>query len=321
MFHKPTLAYCNNRVPASTHPRSGEPDEWLADTYLELHGLAGFTFDFFVNWRTRSVSNSRELWIKRIVEPSFEPWPIERWRDIPSKISQCDGEEKVKQLCEFADRYGMSCHYFLFKESRDWKNSPSPIIEVKLDENGSVVGATKVDLHKLMDRIRQLSGGRVPVGKGLTLGLSTLECYLANDKKDEAAAWPGDADLVLVDSNFTPYAIIEFKKHTPSNRSFSFDDQKLSNYYRRGDNWSRDGRKYNRLAIFRDYLSGNGPPLPIIVVYYPVQEFIEQVQLECIEGADRELRTTKSEFIPLPKASDVQSCRDFVVSLIGFIKS
>ena len=322
MLRKPILAFCDNRAPAHTHPSSGEPEDWLADTYLELHGLVGLTFDFFVNWRTRSVSkNSRELWIKRIVELSFEPWPIERWRDIPSEIFQCDGKEKVKQLCEFADKYGMSCHYFLFKESRDWENSPSPIIEVKLDENGCVVGATKVDLQKLMDRIQRLSGGRVPVGKGLTLGLSTLECYLANDKKDEAAAWPADADLVLVDSNFTPHAIIEFKKHTPSDRKFSFDDQKFSNYYRRGNNWSRDGRKYNRLAIFRDYLSGNGPPLPIIVVYYSVQESIEQVQLERIDGADRELRTTKSEFIPLPNVKNEESCRDFVASLLGFIAS
>ena len=77
MLRKPILAFCDNRAPAHTHPSSGEPEDWLADTYLELHGLVGLTFDFFVNWRTRSVSkNSRELWIKRIVELSFEPWPI-----------------------------------------------------------------------------------------------------------------------------------------------------------------------------------------------------------------------------------------------------
>ena len=161
-------------------------------------------------------------------------------------------------------------------------------------------------------------------GKGLTLGLSTLECYLANDKKDEAAAWPGDADLVLVDSNFTPYAIIEFKKHTPSNRSFSFDDQKLSNYYRWGeDNWSQDGRKYNRLATFQGLLEWQRTTTS----YYcsllsSSRPFIEQVQLECIEGADREVKNNRSRnLFRFPKASDVQSCRDFVVSLIGFIKS
>lgn len=318
MLLKPTLAYCNNRAsPAWTHPHSGEPDEWLADTYLEPHELVGFTFDFFVNWRTRSISN--RLWIKRIVEPSFTPWPVLS-HDILDAIYQCDNEEKVKQLCEFANGYDMSCHYFLFKESHDWKNSPSPIVAVSFGADGLVTDVREVELSILMRRIQVHAGGHVPVGaKGLTLGLSTLECYLANDKKDEGAAWPGDADLVLVDSNFTPHAIIEFKKHTPNDRRFSFDDQKLSNYYRRGSNWSRDGRKYNRLAIFKDYLSSNGPPLPIIVVYYPVQESIERVQLERVEGADRELRTTQSEFVPLPKVSDAQSCKDFVASLLGFI--
>ena len=318
MLTKPRSAFCNNRArPAPTHPFSGDPEEWLADTYLEQHGLVGLTFDFFVNWTTRAVSNSKELWIKRIVEPSFEPWPIERWRGIPSKIYQCDGEEKVKQLCRFADRYGMSCHYFLFKESRDWENSPAPIIEVKLDENGSVVQVPRVELSNLMDRIRQLSGGRVPVGaKGLTVGSSTLECYLANDIKHEGAAWPADADLVLVDSNFTPHAIIEFKKHTLKT---PIAGQKLSNYYRRGNRWSKDGRKYNRLAMLRDYLSGNAPPLPIVVVYFPTKKCINQVKLERVEGADRELIATKSKFVRLPKASDPQSCGDFVASLLGFI--
>lgn len=319
MLLKPTLAYCNNRArPALIHPHSGEPDEWLEDTYLEPHGLVGFTFDFFVNWRTRSIS--KRLWIKRIVEPSITPWPVLS-QDLSSAIYQCDGEGKVKQLCEFAAKYDMSCHYFLFKESHDWENSPSPIVAASFGMDGLVTDVREVELSVIMDRIQTHAGGPVPVGaKGLTLGLSTLECYLANDKKDEGAAWPGDADLVLVDSNSMPHAIIEFKKHTPSDRRFSFDDQKLSNYYQRGGNWSRDGRKYNRLAIFKDYLSGNGPPLPIIVVYYPVQESIEQVQLERVEGADQDLRTTESEFVPLPNVNNQESCRDFVASLLEMIE-
>ena len=313
MLHKPTLAYCNNRArPASIHPHSGEPDEWLADTYLEPHDLVGLTFDFFVNWHIRSVSN--RLWIKRIVEPSFTPWPVLS-HDISDAIYQCDGEGKVKQICGFADRYNMSCHYFLFKELPNSQHPPAPIIAVSFDGDGLVTDVREAELSILMRRIRQLSGGPVRIGeKGLTLGFTTLECYLS--KTD--AAWPADADLVLVDSNSTPRAIIEFKKHTSSSR-ISFDDQKLSNYYRRGNNWSRDGRKYNRLAIFSDYLSGNGPPLPIIVVYYPVQESIEQVQLERVEGADRELRTTESEFIPIPNVKNEESCRNFVASLLEMI--
>ena len=213
----------------------------------------------------------------------------------------------------------MSCHYFLFKESSDWENSPASIVAVSFGGSGLVTDVREVELPLLMDRIQMHSGGPVPIGeKGLRLGSSTLECYLANDRKDEGAAWPGDADLVLVDSNSTPHTIIEFKKHTPSS-SKPFADQKLANYYQRGDNWSPDGRKYNRLAMLRDYLSGNAP-LPIIVVYFPTPTSIDQVQLERVEGADRSLRTAESEFVPLPKASDAQSCRDFVASLLEMDK-
>ena len=310
MLHKPTLAYCNNRArPASTHPHSGEPDEWLADTYLEPHGLVGFTFDFFVNWHTRLLSN--RLWIKRIVESSFTPWPVLS-HDLSDAIYQCDGEGEVKQLCEFAAKYNLSCHYFLFKESPNSQHPPAPIIAVSFDGDGLVTDVREAELSILMRRIRQLSGGTVRIGeKGLILGLTTLECYLSKTN----AAWPGDADLVLVDSNCTPLAIIEFKKHTPSS-SIPFADQKLSNYYP-----GQDSRKYDRLALFRDYVSSNTPPLPIIVVYYPVQESIEQVQLERVEGADRQLRTTESEFVPLPNIRNEESCRDFVASLLEMIES
>ena len=312
MLTKPRSAFCNNRArPAPTHPFSGDPEEWLADTYLEQHGLVGLTFDFFVNWRTRSFSN--RLWIKRIVEPSFTPWPVVS-HDLSNAIYQCDGEQKVKQLCEFAAKHDMSCHYFLFKESRDWENSPSPIVAVSFGEDGLVTDVREVELSILMDRIQMHAGGPVPVGdKGLILGTSTLECYLANDKKDEGAAWPGDADLVLVDSNFTPQAIIEFKKHTLKT---PIADQKLSNYYPRPD-----GRKYNRLAIFRDYLSGNAPPLPMIVVYFPTRTSINQVKLERVEGVPWRLHAGNSTLLPVPKASDAQSCRDFVASLLRMVTS
>ena len=322
MLHKPISAFCNDRErPAPTHLCSGEPDEWLADTYLEHHGLMGLTFDFFVNWTTRSVSN--RLWMKRIVNHSFTPWPINSSHDTSnaiyqSAIYQCDDEEKVKQLCGFANRYKLSCHYFLFKESSDWENTPAPIVAVSFGGDGLVTDVREVELSTLKSRIQQWAGGPVYVGrKGLGVGSSTLECYLANART--GAAWPGDADLVLVDSNFTPHAIIEFKKHTPSAR-FSFPDQKLSNYYRRGNRWSQDGRKYNRLAMLRDYLSGNSP-LPIIVVYFPTPTDIKQVKLEHVEGADEELIATKSEFVPLPKTSDAGSCKDFVASLLEFIPS
>ena len=307
MLNLPILAKCDDRnVRARSHPFSGEPGDWLADTYLEQYGLVGFTFDFFVNWTTHSISN--QLWIKRVVEGAFNPWPILS-RDISNAIYQCDGEEKVKQLCGFATKYGMSCHYFLFKESSNSQRPPAPIVEVEFDGNGFVEGVQEVQLLNLMSRIRQLSGGPVRVGsKGLFYGLTTLECFLS--KTD--AAWPGDADLVLVDSSLSPLAIIEFKKH---NLNTPISNQTLSNYYP-----SPDGRKYDRLALFRDYFNDSASVLPIVVVYYSTKQSVCQVKLECIEGAVRRLRATPPELVSLPNASDEHSCRDFVARLLGMIE-
>ena len=307
MLNIPILAKCDNRtVRARSHPFSGEPEDWLADTYLERYGLVGFTFDFFVNWATRSIS--AQLWIKRVVEESFNPWPILS-RDISNAIYQCDGEERVRQFCGFAARYGMSCHYFLFKESPNSQRPPASIVEVRFDGSGSVEDIQEVELSNLMSRIRQQSGGPVPVGrKGLFYGLTTLECFLS--KTD--AAWPGDADLVLVDSIFTPLAIIEFKKH---NLNTPISNQTLSNYYPRPDR-----RKYDRLALFRNYFDNSASTLPIVVVYYPTKPFIDQVKLECIEGIAGNLEATHPALIPLPNASNGNSCREFVASLLGMIE-
>ena len=304
MLHKPVWARCDNRnVRARTHP-NGEPDKWLADTYLQPHRLVGLTFDFFVNWNTGSIPN--QLWIKRVVDNSLTSWPT---RDSASVIYQCDGEEKVIQLCRFAYRYGMSCHYFLFKESADSQRPPDTIVEVTFDGSGSVVGVQKVELSILRDRIRQLRRSRASVGsKGVTYALTSLECYLS--KTD--TIWPGDADLVLVDSIFTPRAIIEFKKDTigtPISR------ETLSNYYPR-----RDPRKYNSFAHLRNHFTGDPSTLPIIILYYSVKEPLDQqVKLERIEGAAGRLRATNSQLLPLPNANDEASCRDLVDALLGMI--
>ena len=262
MLNKPILAKCDNRNDlARTHPFSGAPEDWLADTYLEQHGLLGLTFDFFVHWDTGSIPN--QLWIKRVVEESFDSWPITSSGEILSAIYQCDGEDKVKNLCEFADKYSMSCHYFLFKESPNPQNPPAPIIEVMLNGSGSVVDIQEVELSILMERIQQLRGGEASIGsKGLIYGSTSLECFLSKT----SAIWPGDADLVLTDSNFTPYAIIEFKKHTLNSR---ISAQKLSNYYPR-----RDPRKYDSLAFLRDRLNDSTGSLAIIVVYYGIKPFL-----------------------------------------------
>ena len=309
MLDKPILARCDDRTrQARTHP-DREPEKWLADPHLASHDLVGLTFDFFVNWNTGSIPN--QLWIKRTVKKSFAPWPIPRWGNIlPGAIYRCDGEQKVKNLCEFAGTHGMSCHYFLFKDSTDSRRPPASIIEVMFDENGSIIRVPKVELSGLIERIQQLRGGPFRSGEPLNYASTSLECYLYNNTR---APWPGDADLILVNANFDPITIIEFKKHTSYSR-IPFDDQKLSNYY--SDN---DPYKYDSFAYLRDRFTDDPNRLPIIVLYYSVMPFVDKVMLERIEGEVGSLTATPPVPVPLPKASDEGSCRDFVESLLRMI--
>ena len=311
MLHKPILASCDNRnVRARKHPSSGDPEEWLADTYLKHYGLLGLTFDFFVNWRNNgSIPN--QLWIKRIVHDAFTPWPIEHAGGVPNAIYQCDGEEKVRQLCRFADSHKFTCHYFLFKESGYWGVRPEPIVEVRFDSDGTVVRILRVKLPDLEDRIRQLREGRASVGpKGVAFALTSLECYLSKTDK----LWPGDADLVLVDANLTPVAIIEFKKHTHRSK-IPFADQKFSNYYPRPD-----GRKYDSFAYFRDHFTDDPSTLPIVILYYSIETEYDYVMLELVEGAAKTLTApTAPVRFPLPNINNAQSCRNLVDSLMKMI--
>ncbi len=307
MLSKPILAKCDNRnVRAKKHP-NGEPEEWLADAYLEPHGLVGLTFDFFVNWNTGSIPN--QLWIKRIVEESFTPWPMDHAGGVPNAIYQCDGEEKVRQLCRFADSHNFTCHYLLFKESRYWGVHPEPIVEVRFDGNGTVARVLNGNLPNLENHIKQVRGGPFSTKKKLGYGRTSLDCYLYNNTD---AMLPGDADLVLVDdSSFTPRVIIEFKKDTIGS---PISEETLSKYY------GRDPYKYDSFSYFRDHLTHDPSTLPIIVLYYSVKTFANQVKLERIEGPARKLRATNSEIVPMPKANDEVSCRNLVAALMEMIE-
>ena len=118
-----------------------------------------------------------------------------------------------------------------------------------------------------------------------------------------------------MDSNSVPRALIEFKKHTRRSR-IPFADQKLSNSYPRPD-----GRKYNRLALLRDFLNDGTTDMPIVVLYYSITETVNDVKLERVEGAAWRLRAGNSILVPLPNVGNEESCREFAASLLGMIES
>lgn len=293
MLLKPKHAKCNDREELSKrHKVAGDAEEWFSRELLNKYGLSGVNFDFFVNWTFENVSN--EFWVKRNVsEDEISSIKVEVIQDL---IYSCDSQEFVKDLASLANG---SLKYKLFRESVDWENQKDdqfPILSVDIDVTGRVSAVRRENLNVLMEQIKDLSGGPVRVGKkGLTYSYTNLECYLS--KTD--AAWPGDADLILLDREKKPVAILEFKKHTISKE---IERHKFEEYYK--ENWS-DKRKYNRLAILRDAL---GEEIPFLVIYYPTREEIEYILIDEVLGKVGDLYAGREWKLDLPvdKKSQIQ---------------
>lgn len=290
MLQKPILVKSTNRnVLAKRHPEVGVADDWFTNQILNefsYYGLQGI--DFFVNWQTREISN--EFWIKRII-PSDFTMESTRKKYVQDLIYECDGEDEVKLAGMF---FNGKLKYKLFRESNDWKNhhnNPTPILDVTIDSNGEVESVVKTSLETLEINIRELSGGPVSVGsKGLFYSSSTLEEYLSHTD----ALWPGDVDLVIFDNFYQPKAIIEFKKHT---KSEPLRDHKFNRYYP-----YPDGKKYDRLAILKNSIENSlNINVPLIVLYYPVIESIEDIIFEEIIGEVGHLEATNETSLLLPK--------------------
>lgn len=303
MLRKPVLAKCADRTQlAKTHPVAGQPESWLNENLMSSLNLVSLSFDFFINWTKLKVA--RELWIKRVVDARYEPWPNEGAEELLAAIKSIDAERTVSTLSSFCKSYDFECHYMLFKESSNWSRDQFNIVDVEITSPELSVGLCNIS--SISTRIKTLRGGSVPIGPGgLIYGTSSLECFLSRTPD----FWPGDVDSILVDYNkpSSIHLICEFKKHTLGE---SINLQTLSKYR------ERDKLKYQSIGLLRDFLS-IGKSIPIIVVYYPTQTHITEIKIERINGPYDNLRVSNTATLPLPKTSNIKSCEKFAESLLS----
>ncbi|CAH0261276.1 hypothetical protein SRABI84_03370 [Peribacillus simplex] len=302
MILKPELANCVNRKwKAKTHPDTTEPTEWFSQSYLPAD-YYGLTFDFFVCWgEGNNISN--EFWIKRTVDKTaFDYWPNKDKNTLQNALEQSEGKDFLERFGAFSASQNIKAKYQLFHDSLKWSDYPAAIITAEVDHSGEVCDTQKNKIEYIKSEIQRLSGGEVFVGdKKLTYAQTMLECHLTND--DTGAAWPGDVDLLLFNENKQPIAIIEFKKNTfkpGEEKHRPIKDEKLSNYYRSGKA-AEDNRKYNRLAILRDFIN---PELPFINLYYPTwvspNPAENVIKLEKVTGNVGALQAIDVKYEPVP---------------------
>jgi hypothetical protein len=112
--------------------------------------------------------------------------------------------------------------------------------------------------------------------------------------------------LIIVNKNdLEIHSILEFKKH---NLDTPIENQKLGNYYP-----NPDRRKYDRLAILKNYLSTQ----KLSCIYYPTKSFLNG-KIESIEGQVGNLVSGKTLLLPLPTANDQNSYSVFVKRTLDF---
>ncbi|MGP4076299.1 hypothetical protein [Halobacillus sp. K22] len=300
MILKPYLSNCKKRTcKASTHPSTTEPTEWFSGSYLPSDYFT-LTFDFFVCWgKGNYISN--EFWVKRIVDKNeFDYWPNKDQDTLWKALVQSEGELLLERFGAFCSAQKVKAKYQLFHDSKNWSDYPASIITTQLDKSGQISEIQKNNIEFLKSEIQRLSGGEVFVEKKLKYAHTMLECHLTND--NTGAAWPGDVDLLLFNEKKEPIAIIELKKNTikpGKDKHRPIENEKLSNYYREGK--AEDNRKYNRLAILRDFVNKK---LPIINLYYPtwISDNTDEnvIKLEKITGDVGSLKSIDIKYVPVP---------------------
>jgi len=151
----------------------------------------------------------------------------------------------------------------------------------------------QITISNLKSAIQRHSGGPVRVGsKGLTYGTSAVECYLS--KTD--AAFPGDADAVIVDMQNRVRCVIEYKKHTLQE---PIGEHLMTKYYPRPD-----GRKYQRLvALAKRYKYFPDQSVPLVVFYYSTRQPV--IRLQEIGSLDEHSATI------IRDSGDISTCGRF----------
>ncbi|MBB6240009.1 hypothetical protein HDC90_004671 [Pedobacter sp. AK013] len=308
MLKNPELALCSNRnVLPKRNERSGSPEDWFSNDLLLKKGLIGVNFDFFVDWSGNPNVLTPVIWIKQVL--SDGKVYADFLANIKGNIINRFGEEFVRKLFQFSLNSALQLSFIILEDKQDWNNSESKVCLTSVLEDFNF-NTELLTIGAFKSVIQTYSGGAVRIGnKGLIYGTTNLECALS--KTD--SAYPGDLDMLLLDENGIPVAIFEFKKHT---LSADVSRQTLSNYYP-----NPDGRKYDRLAIFKEYILAKlGHDIPIILLFYPTNPLAEYGRAEVLTGSPGGLKAKAGGKFRLPQDNSENEYERIINLIPKFIK-
>lgn len=248
-------AECANRCKVTSGPN---PGDWITPSLPA--GWRLVSYHFFVNWGNEPPTVASRIWMTRQLwlDPG-ETLDGIRKADVLAAFSASSARQEFEDLERIFAPCGQQVSAILLPEipmSDINDDTPIWVIIRGYDGEPSVL---KFPLRWLKSLIQQYSGGPVKIGdKGLILGTSAVECHLSHTN----AAFPGDADAVIVDDQNRIRYLIEYKKHTKKNDPIS--SHLVTRYYPKPD-----GRKYQRLeALAAHYRLAQQSAIPLVVLYY-----------------------------------------------------
>ena len=267
-------ALCSDRSQVTNDP---DPVRWLAEDRLP-RGWAVHGFHFFVDWRHDPPIVGSTFLLTRLVDFGNGEDPLSVTEaDVLKAFVDAGLPVEFDALARVCANYGKNLVPVLLPEyETSALNDETPfwIVSGGGDRELTITGST---VSGLKTAIRKYSGGPVRVGeKGLIYGTSAIECILSPTD----AAYPGDADAVVVDGDGHVRYVIEFKKHT---LTAPLGEHLAGRYYP-----VPDGRKYRRLhALASIFESAGHGAVPLVIFYYSTKHPLIRLQLVGALGGQR----------------------------------
>lgn len=256
-------ALCANRSQITKGP---EPGDWITPSLP--NGWRLLSFHFFVNWGHTPPMVANQIWMTRQLKTNFLELANISDDDILSMFCEGASRQEFEDLELACAPCGHKVSAILLPEISASDITDNTPVWVVARREGQEFRIKRITIFLLKQAIQTHSGGPVHVGsKGLTYGTSAVECYLSNSD----AAFPGDADALIVDDKNQVHCVVEYKKHTLSS---PIGKHLVAEYYPHPD-----ARKYQRLAALAEryglYLKKR---IPLVVLYYSTNTPIIRLQ-------------------------------------------
>ena len=265
------LAPCANRRKPVNDP---DPSRWL---YPALPtGWKVYSFHFSINWLQETPTVDGPFLMCRLVEPGQKA--ISNEEAVQELLTLFQNSHEIDYfhgLMNVSNLYERNLTLILLPEDMNKKVTDATIFWTITKDEKEDLAIRNHSVRTLKEAIRRRHG--VPTregGKGMKLGTSAVECYLSTSWD----IFPGDADAIIVDESDRIRHLVEYKKHTISDK---IDNHLAQKYYQ-----DSDPRKYQSLQALTEDINRQPPGDVRLTIFYYSTRSPAEIRLQEVSHID-----------------------------------